>query len=276
MIYGLGVLRVRDFYNTKLVSMLNVDTGISLGGTVAGLSRLDAFAPMNEKFQQDLASVIMDPIVSSGVDGHSHGVRVEKARIRVDPRLSTAPVSRVLDRIVKVLECLRENLPPSVLDPLSHSFIPTLSSNLISSWLKSAIPTNLEGLEEYEMTLERVLGFSQSLWSLGWHGHEELVSWVNQAARLWLTKQRVDSLDQVRKVLTASQGATRQVEREGSEAPQGDDEWDGHGGVTQGEKYTITDVPDSVLMIVRQQITDAEAISEPMYKLNPFPPVLSN
>ena len=251
--------------------------GINLDETVSALSQLEAFVPVSQKFQNDLASVIINPIVCAGVDGHSHGVRVEKSAIRIDPRLSKAPFSRVLDRIVKIMSCLRENLPASILDPLSDSFIPVLSSNLISSWLTSAIPSDLAGLAEYEKTLDRVLGFAQSLESLGWHGQEELVSWVNQAARLWLTRRRVDSLDQVRKVLVSSQGKPKQVERVETgnvpnDADDGDDEWDGRGGgggdnqgVTLSEKYTITDVPDSILVIVRKQIADARTISQPKY-----------
>ena len=240
-------------------------SGITLDETVAGLLRLDSLIAIREGFQGDLATVIMDPIVSSGVEGHSHGVRVEKARIRVDPRLSKAPVSRVLDRVIKVLECLREALPSSIVDPLSDSFIPTLSSKIISCWLSLAIPTDLTGLEGFEETLDRVLGFVRSIESLRFHGQEELASWVNQAARLWLARQRVDSLDQVRKLLSASQGTTRRVER-AAEAHEGDDEWDGHGDnqtVAVGEKYTITDVPDSVLMLIRRRIDDAEAMSQP-------------
>ncbi|GAA8648767.1 hypothetical protein KYTH83_14920 [Helicobacter pylori] len=33
--------------------------------------------------------------------------------------------------------------------------------------------------------------------------------------------------------------------------------------VTLREHYTVTDIPDSIMAIVRQQVTDVEAISQP-------------
>lgn len=252
--------------------------------TVAALLRLELFPSVNEKFQRDLTATIIDAIILPGVDGRSHGVRVGEFAINVDPEPSAAPVSEVLDRIVEVLGYLRCCLPTLILDLLSDSFVPKLSSDLISGWLSSAIPTDLSGLGEFEKTLNHVLQFTQTLESLGWHGEEELVSWVQQAPRLWLTRRRIHSLDQVRNVLAAKGGITRQVEKvETENVTQADqtllhttfDEWHAQWDnnkeeVTLREKYNITDIPDAVLAIVRQQIADAEALSQPTYVVWPF------
>jgi centromere/kinetochore protein ZW10 len=247
--------------------------------------------------------------------------------------------------------------------PLSDSFIPAISSKIISHWLSTAIPTKLADLSEFEATLDHVLQFTNTIESLNLHGQEELVSWTTQAPRLWLTRRRVDSLDQVRKVLAASKGDSRQVERiERRQVSETDevlldnstsDDWDagwddekenaqnndeedvsawgldddtdepkvtkandasgvdddetgdawGWGEddededqaaaeypqngnttaepvranedrsdaiskeITLREYYTITDVPDSILQIIRQQISDFEIISKPSYVL---------
>lgn len=253
---------------------------ITLEDTITALLRLDIFGRVNERFQKDLASAIIDPILLPSEDGQSHGVRVGEFGIRVDPEASAVSVSEVLDRIANVLGYLRQCLPASIIDPLSDSFIPTVSSKLISCWLSSAIPTDLSGLGEFEKTLDHVLQFARTVESLGWHGQEELVSWVNQTPRLWLARRRVDSLDQVRKVLAASQGTTRQVEKVETEnvshaehsfldsttSGHLDAGWDnGNEEVTLKEKYTVTDIPGSILAIVRQQIADSEAISQPAY-----------
>lgn len=186
---------------------------VLLEETIAALSRLDMLAPASDKLQKELLSAIINPILLPGVPLQSRDVRVNASGIDIEIEQTTATISEVLDRLAQVLDYLQKSLPTSILTPFSDYFIPNLSSRVISSWLSSAIPTELEGLGEFEITLDHVLRFTQSVEALGWHGHEELVSWVNQAPRLWLTRRRVNSLDQVRKVLTAARGTTKQVER---------------------------------------------------------------
>lgn len=181
-------------------------------------------AKVTDKFQRELISAIVDPILLPSVTGQSRSVRVGESGIEVDSDISVASVSEVLDRIVNVLSYLRQHLPTAIFVPFSEIFIPTLSSKVISSWLSPAIPTGLSGLNEFEKTLDAVLSFSHTIESLGLHGHEDLVSWVNQAPRLWLTRRRVDSLDQVRRVLAASQYTTKQVERTEKEKVSQEDE----------------------------------------------------
>lgn len=180
---------------------------------IAALNRLDMLVPATDKLQKDLLSTIIDPVLLSGAHLQSREVRVKDSGIEVEEKPNTVAVSEVLERITQVLNYLQKFLPTTILTPFSDYFIPTLASTIISSWLSSAIPAELEGLSEFEGTLDHVLKFAHSVETFGWHGHEELVSWVNQAPRLWLTRRRVNSLDQVRKVLAASRGTTKQVER---------------------------------------------------------------
>jgi len=184
----------------------------SLDNTIAALSRLDIFTPASDQFQKDLTLAIIDPIILPR-NGSSHAVTVTEAGIRVDSEPSKATVAEILHRMTDILNYLRQNLPSSISAALSQSFIPAIASKMISGWLSSAIPTDLVGLDAFENTLDQVLQFTKTIESWGWSGQTELVSWVNQAPRLWLTRRRVDSLDSVRKVLAASKGTTKQVER---------------------------------------------------------------
>ncbi|KAL5342609.1 hypothetical protein BJX70DRAFT_386099 [Aspergillus crustosus] len=333
----------------------------TLEETISSMARLNELTPANDKFQLDLFLAIIDPIVSNR-EGYSHSIIIDGSSILINPSPSPASVPDVLDIIAEVFGFLRQTLPGSVLTSLSDTFIPAVSSKIILHWLSTAIPTELDGLGEFETTLNHVLQFTKTIESLEWHGHEELVSWATQAPRLWLARRRVDSLDQVRKVLTASKGEARQVERvekrrvsntdevlldnatpddwdagwddEKEEEPQNDDEedvsaWgldddadiskgskrntslepddDGAGDawgwaddeeedqppaenskpkkeatiqsaadneaethptpreITLRENYTITDVPDSILRIILQQIADSETISQPLH-----------
>ncbi|KAL4949337.1 hypothetical protein BDW69DRAFT_76524 [Aspergillus filifer] len=336
-------------------------SGDILEETKSALDRMGELTAVIEDFRKNLFLAIIDPILLPSSDGYSHGVQVEHSSIVVDQQPTPASVSVVLNRILETLSFVRRSLPERILDSFSESFIPAISSNLISHWLSMAIPTELGGLNDFEATLNCILQFAKSIESLGWHGQEELVSWANQAPRLWLTRRRVDSLDQVRKVLSASRGESRQVKRvEKKQVSEADevlldnsttDDWDAgwddekedepqknadedvsawglddddddagdkkatksntaasadddeagdawgwaeddeeheaaeekaqpknadlaqpsktkeagnHANpkeITLREHYTITDVPDSVLQIIQQQISDSEAIS---------------
>jgi centromere/kinetochore protein ZW10 len=185
----------------------------SLQSTITSLSRLDILTSAIEKLQKDLLSAIVNPILLPHPDGTSHGVVVTETSIRIEPEASKTTALETLDRLSSVLGYLRQNLPSLVSATFSESFIVTISSKAISEWLSSAIPTDLAGLAEFENILNHVSQFAKQIESWGWTGQEGLVSWVNQAPRLWLTRRRVDSLDSVRKFLAASQGTTKRVER---------------------------------------------------------------
>ncbi|KAJ5171525.1 uncharacterized protein N7500_004308 [Penicillium coprophilum] len=217
------------------VSRADADTD-SLESTITSLARLNILTSANEKLQKDLMSAIVNPILLPRPDRTSHGVVVTETSIRIEPEASKTTALEILDRLSSVLGYLRQNLPPSVSASFSETFIVTISSKAISEWLSPAIPTDLDGLAEFENVLDHVLQFAKKIDSWGWTGQEELVSWVNQAPRLWLTRRRVDSLDSVRKVLAASQGTTKQVERIEKEKVsqaegdllenEGNDDWD--------------------------------------------------
>ncbi|KAL2867961.1 uncharacterized protein BJX67DRAFT_351755 [Aspergillus lucknowensis] len=185
----------------------------ALEETISALARLRELTAANEKFQKDLFLMVIDPILLPDKDGYSHEIWTNGSSIYVNPQPSPASVEAVLERITNVFNFLHRSLPASILTPLSDSFIPAVSSKIISHWLSSSIPTELDELSGFEALLQHIIEFTKSIESMDWHGQEELVSWVNQAPRLWLTRRRVHALDQVRKVLDASKGDSRQVER---------------------------------------------------------------
>ncbi|PYH73840.1 uncharacterized protein BO88DRAFT_380631 [Aspergillus vadensis CBS 113365] len=341
----------------------------ALHETIVALTRLEMFPSARDRFQKELISKIIDPILLPGATGRSHECHVSGSTIYLDPQPSTASIPELLERLVKVLGFLKQYVPPPIVESFSEMFIPSLSSKIIELWLSPAIPTDLEGLGQFEQILDHVLKFTKNIEGYEWHGQEELISWVNQAPRLWIARRRVDSLDQVRRILAASQGTTQQVERIEVEKVSGSDEallenaapddWDagweednesgskgkqpsnfddeedvsawgldddteehdpktkngtatvsgdndddagdawgwgdedeeqnaevsepktpvvpvtvnGKGGashitpreVTLREKYTITDIPDSILGIVKQQVVDSNAMSQPAH-----------
>ncbi|OGM47097.1 hypothetical protein ABOM_003721 [Aspergillus bombycis] len=326
----------------SILTLLN-DNGHSLEGTITALGHLGMLAMCKDKFEKDLIATLFDPILLPAVEGQSRGIQVGESSIQIESQPSKASVSEVLDRLATTLGFLRQHLPATVSDSFSDSLIPTLSSNVISYWLSSAIPTDLEGLGMFENILNYVLKFTNTMETFGWQGYEELVSWVNQAPRLWLTRRRVERVekeevsgkdevllenttddwdagwdDENEQETTAKHSGNKEDEEDVSawgldddteentaemkpDPSAEDDAADAWGWgdeeeeeqtddaqikstnegksvngkdsahhsspreVTLKEQYTVTDIPDSILEIIQQQIKDSEAISQPIY-----------
>lgn len=170
------------------------------------------FDAVNTSFQQGLLDNIIQPILMLKNPGQSRSVSVDDNGVRVGEP-SSSSISDVIDRVLLVFRYLHEKLPTSMSASLAEVIIPRTSAMLSEHWLTPNIPLNLEGIQNFESTLIRVTEFTGAVESLGWEGQEELVSWVNQFPRLWLTRRRVDSLDQVRRILVQSKGTTKEVQR---------------------------------------------------------------
>ncbi|EED15255.1 conserved hypothetical protein [Talaromyces stipitatus ATCC 10500] len=185
----------------------------NLSTLITSLSRLGMLNSVTTSFQHGLLENIIQPILMPHSHGQSSGVSVESNGVRVGETSSSSSISEVIDRLLSVFRYLQEKLPESMSASVAETIMPKTSTMLSEYWLTPNIPLNLEGIADFENTLIHVSGFSKAIESLGWHGHEELTSWVNQFPRLWLTRRRVDSLDQVRRILVQSKGTTKEAER---------------------------------------------------------------
>jgi centromere/kinetochore protein ZW10 len=167
---------------------------------------------VNNSFQQGLLENIIQPILMLKNPGQSRDVSVEDNCVRVGEP-SSSSISDVIDSLLLVFHYLQDKLPTSMSAAVAEVIIPRISTMLSEHWLTPNIPLNLEGIQAFESTLIRVTEFTGTVENLRWKGQEELVSWVNQFPRLWLTRRRVDSLDQVRRILVQSKGTTKEVQR---------------------------------------------------------------
>ncbi|KAJ5485058.1 hypothetical protein N7539_005046 [Penicillium diatomitis] len=259
-IFSLETARFREEVENKLISRWNeqlkvdrssgtfevardIDTG-SLGETISFMSQLNVLEHARKNLLKSIGSTIFDSLILPRDDGKVRTLSTTGNGLKVTPGYSEGSVAAVLSQTMKALAFLRENLPSEILSELPESLIPFIVSNLIVKWLGPTIPTTLDGLVEFEKTLEDIHIFAQKVQSWGWQGTEELTSWVNQAPRLWLTRRRVDSLDSVRKALAASKGTTKQVERVEKEQvsradevllESGTDDWDASWDDDKGE-----------------------------------------
>lgn len=212
------------------------------------MDRLKLLDHIVGSLEKDLYTSIIGPILHPGDAGGGSVVFVEEKSVKVAPQQSEkADIIKTFDDLTSILTYIQQRLPASITKPLSAKIIPTISSALVSSWLSHSIPISLTDVDSFQSTLDCVSSFSQTIEGFGWPKASELTSWVGQIPRLWLTKRRVNSLDEVRKALAASSGETKQVERVEKEKVSSkdevfaenhidDDDWDAWGSDDENTK----------------------------------------
>lgn len=108
---------------------------------------------------------------------------------------------------------LHDRLPQELVQPVTGTVLPKIVTKLIVEWLNPAIPTELSGLDDFDVVRAEVSSLAQAIGSIGWPGPVQLAQWLEQASRTWITKRKGETLDAVRRIFVISKGTTHQVER---------------------------------------------------------------
>jgi centromere/kinetochore protein ZW10 len=164
-------------------------------------------------FRKNFDRIILAPRFYPGKGNVVRALSVNSGDIRISGQISNITTERLFADLDLTIEYLGTCLPDSISNPLSEVLIPNLISQLISGTLSSSVPADLEGLHDFQATLQRVLRFSDVLKARGWKGQAELVAWAEDAPRVWLAKRSESSLHSMRQLLVRGLGNPRMVER---------------------------------------------------------------
>ena len=177
------------------------------------LVQLQALEPSIRTFCQDLNKTILLPRLQRSASGSLRALHIDGNEMRTSEESPGASLQTLFSDLRSMIKFLREWLPPTATAPLSGLLMPKLISRVISIWLSSAVPTDLDGMQQFQDTVEMVLQFAQDLDSYQWPGRDNLVTWAKAIPRLWLEKRRETSLDSIRKLLARGFGKIKTVER---------------------------------------------------------------
>lgn len=202
---------------------------------VVALKKLGLLNKKLNELSQGFDKIILAPRLTLGPDNSAAAISVTADDIRIDGLLPNPDVKGLFEDIDAIIDYLTTRLPNSVAVPLSELLMPSLTSQLISQWLLPSVPSSLDGMLEFQAILAQVLRLAEVVDSVGWQGKPDLLGWVDQAPRVWLTKRRETSLDKVRTLLSSGLGKVKKVERIETEvvAPEddtlrgkvGEDDW---------------------------------------------------
>ena len=187
-------------------------------------------------FHKAFDTVILTPRLQSQADGTVGCITIDGDDIRVSGRSSDVTTQALFADLNAIVDYLSTRLPFSIAMPLSAVLLSSLISRLISGWLSNSVPTDLEGIPDFQAILGLTLAFCDSLDSHGWHGKNDLVEWTDRAPKVWLARRRETSLDKVRRLLMKGLGDPKMAERVETQlvtrednmfaGDDGDDDWD--------------------------------------------------
>ena len=208
---GEGVLKPLFF--PRLSADLPSGPSVHLDSLIVALRKLNALDELLQSFCYSFESLILSPRLQVRPDGVINRLDVQGDEIRIlgdSTDLSAEALFQDLDLIVGFL---RTQLPPSLRGSAIQFLMPRLISKLITTWLASAVPEDLEGMEDFEDTVSLVGRFGQRLDTYQWPGSHELLKWKQSISSIWLRKREEISLDKVRKLLYRGPGDGERVER---------------------------------------------------------------
>ena len=177
------------------------------------MTRLQVFDNVLLPFCKDLEVFVVAPRLQVTANGKVASLAVDDNEISVSGQSSDLSAEALISDLDSIIAFLRTRLPLSVLEPLAQHLMPHLISRLVSTWLTSAVPEDLDGMEDFEDTMSLVQKFGKSLDSYNWPGKRDLVEWTRSIPDVWLRKRQEHSLNEIRKSLSNGIGAIEQVER---------------------------------------------------------------
>lgn len=198
---------------TKVALIVIGASLIDVHTIVTSLAELNLLESKIDELCLGFSRIILTPRLSLGPDNTLAAISVTADDIEVVGRRPDTDINILFQDLDTVIDYLSTRLPPTIAVPLSERIMPDLVTQLISNWLVPSVPPSLDGMQEFQKVLALVLKLADLVDSVGWRGKVELVDWVQQAPRVWLTKRREVSLNRVRVLLSKGLGKCKKVER---------------------------------------------------------------
>ena len=164
-------------------------------------------------FCRDLERAIVRPLLQSHSDESVGSISIDREILTLADVSTTKSIEDLFTDVSKMIEYLSTNLPALVAAKIPEFLSPTLFPTITSTWLSSAVPSNLDGIEGFQNTVESVLRFAAVLERYKWPGKAWLVNWTKETPHLWLNKRQEYSLDKVRRLLASGLRDVETVER---------------------------------------------------------------
>ncbi|KAL9126076.1 MAG: hypothetical protein Q9217_004820 [Psora testacea] len=203
----------RDQPSIRIREGLDGSFVLDLDSTAEAMKKLGILDDVLLPFCKDVEALIILPRLHVQGEGTADSFVIEDDKISSAGPSSDLSAEALFSDLQALIEFFRHRLPSSVVDPLSRQLMPRLINRLISTWLASAVPDDLDGMKDFQNTLILVQTFGNMLDACAWPGNADLVEWANDIPDIWLRKYQENSLNRIRKLLFSGLESTELVER---------------------------------------------------------------
>ena len=214
---------------------------LNLEGVAQSMRKLGIMEKILPLFCKDVEQLLISPRLQVQSDGSIRAISVHDDTICSSESSSDLSAEALFIDLQALIDFLREKLPPSLIGLLPGQLMPNILSRLISTWLVSAIPEDLDGMEDFESTLRLVQGFARHLEAIHWPGRENLDAWVADIPNVWSKKKQETILDKVRRLMVGGIDSTHVVERMETRTVSKNDEVFADGDATDDWNATWSD-----------------------------------
>ncbi|KAF4552370.1 Hypothetical protein D9617_10g073510 [Elsinoe fawcettii] len=185
----------------------------SLEDCIDILTRTGSLETSTQSMRRDLERTFFDPWVASST---SDGLpRLEwnskKAWLKHDSR-STNVIDTVGDA-EGLIGFLSSTIPKQLLEPVVESILPHFWEKLQDNRLNASVPVDVDQLGSFDELLTAVSRLSRTISATQWSGQAKVQDWLSDAPRVWLSRQREYTLQQVRNVLLSKLRQRKEAEK---------------------------------------------------------------
>ena len=207
-------IQVNDAMSSILIRRQSThSTAPALESIAEALSELELIDVVLLPLSQDIERLILLPRLQVRSDGTVARLAIESNTVSAAERTSDLSAQSLFQDLNEMIDFFRDRLPKSIMESLAHQLIPLLIRRLITTWLASSVPENLDGMEDFQETMDLANAFANHLREFNWPGTRELADWMGSIPDIWLRKRQEISLSQVRKLLSEGFGTVEAVER---------------------------------------------------------------
>ena len=186
---------------------------ITLDSLAKALHTLGLLSDTVSQFCRDVEKAILRPMLKPQHTKSFGSLSVDGNTLTLSGTRRKENAEEIFRSVRKLIEYLTAQLPSSITDRIPDLLGSALVDSIVSSWLPSAVPIDLDCQDDFRSIVESVLTLADALEGYKWPGRRILVDWTKQIPQIWLKKRQEVTLEKVRRSLASGLGDIETVER---------------------------------------------------------------
>ena len=184
----------------------------AIGQTAHRLHQLGLLRPYVSKFCREFTLAILLPRLQRRRSAPGKRIETNANTVRLSHARTNTGIPDLLDDLLIIFNFLNKHLPEELKQDISRELMPRITSILVDHWLSSAIPKQIQELDNFGGVLNLVQAFTRNVGKEGWNA-KKLVQWTQNFPQTWLDRRKERALTEVRQAMSGGFGDLKAVTR---------------------------------------------------------------